>query len=258
MKNYSLLLSFLLFIFVQNSNAQNNKNYSYEYTSVQLDSSFSKQANPELEKYLHKVDKKMSKQIDIVIGRTESVLASYRALSPLSNLLTDLLYQYGNHYLQSHFQDSADLALLNFGGIRQPLPKGDITIRDVYNTLSFDNTVVIMYLKGSDLKKIIGKMREKTVQPFSHLQIVFKQQAPATMLIDGKEIDSNRIYKLVTIDFIATGGDDIIEKNIVCDHSIKTNIQLRNAVIEEIKKETAQNRPLIPTMDDRIIIMPQY
>ena len=49
----------------------------------------------------------------------------------------------------------ADIAINNGGGVRAPLKKGVITVGDMYTILPFDNTIVTMDMKGSDIIKVL-------------------------------------------------------------------------------------------------------
>ena len=51
---------------------------------------------------------------------------------------------------------NAEVGICNVGGIRSAIGAGDITYSDIYTVLPFDNTVFIIKIKGSDLKKAIN------------------------------------------------------------------------------------------------------
>ena len=57
------------------------------------------------------------------------------------------------NYLATYYD--CDLVILNRGGIRSTLPKGDVTIGKIYEIYPFDNELVIAELKGYELKNIL-------------------------------------------------------------------------------------------------------
>ncbi|XSZ47513.1 5'-nucleotidase C-terminal domain-containing protein [Francisella noatunensis] len=57
-------------------------------------------------------------------------------------------------------QTASDLALVNSHGVRRSLPQGDITYGMIYETMPFDNMVVTLDIKGSDLLKLIEHRRQ--------------------------------------------------------------------------------------------------
>ncbi|MBS5884840.1 5'-nucleotidase C-terminal domain-containing protein [Clostridium sp.] len=109
-----------------------------------------------------------------------------------------------------------DIAITNGGGVRAPLSAGVLTIGDLYTILPFDNTLVTMELKGSDVKAAI----EHGIMPanfgwgqFSGIKVWYDKDAPAgeritsIRLADGTPLDMDKYYTVVVNDFMATGGD---------------------------------------------------
>lgn len=89
---------------------------------------------------------------------------------------------------------NVDIAIANGGGIRRGLSKGTVTKEQVMTMLPFDNHLVVMEIKGSDLIPAFEVMKKRGLDSYS---------AP----FDWKSIDPDRTYTLVTIDYLAMGGD---------------------------------------------------
>jgi len=69
----------------------------------------------------------------------------------------------GNHLANAILQQtSADVAVYNFGGIRDTIDSGFITYRDLYRTEPFFNFVATVDLKGSDVVSVIGSNFDAT------------------------------------------------------------------------------------------------
>ncbi|MFW7395087.1 5'-nucleotidase C-terminal domain-containing protein, partial [Vagococcus fluvialis] len=68
----------------------------------------------------------------------------------LGNLLADGIY----HYAQTGFSKPADFSIINGGGIRANLEKGDITKGDVITVLPFGNIISQVEIKGADIYKM--------------------------------------------------------------------------------------------------------
>ncbi len=49
----------------------------------------------------------------------------------------------------------ADMAFHNGGGIRANIPRGKITLEQIYTLLPFDNTLVVMDLTGEQVRQIL-------------------------------------------------------------------------------------------------------
>lgn len=108
------------------------------------------------------------------------------------------------------------IGITNGGGLRTSIAAGKITMGNLYEVMPFDNTLVKMNLKGSDLKRVIenGIMNTSVgwVQ-VSGIKVYYDKDAKAgsritaMFLEDGTPIDMNKSYSVVTNDFMATGGD---------------------------------------------------
>ena len=113
----------------------------------------------------------------------------------------------------------------------------------LYELMPFDNTLVTMEVKGSDLKKLIengignDKIGWVTI---SGLKVKYDLKQPFgdriydIKLSDGKKIDMNKYYTLVTNDFMAEGGDNFDFTN--AKNKIDTNLPIRDSIIKELKE----------------------
>ncbi|MES2957804.1 MAG: bifunctional UDP-sugar hydrolase/5'-nucleotidase UshA [Pseudomonadota bacterium] len=106
----------------------------------------------------------------------------------------------------------ADLAIMNAGGVRDSLPEGRLTYRDVLKVQPFGNQVSLVRLSGAELLKYLEAVAKMT--PGSG---AFPQTAGVQMLIEanvlkeakvgGQPIDARREYRLAINNFTAGGGD---------------------------------------------------
>ena len=244
----------IIFTFIFNLHAQNN-NYNYQYEVVKMDSTFDKNADVPIETYINHLKQEKDIKMDEIIGVSKSVLTSYSPASPLSNLLVDMLFEWGNQYLESKKMAQADMALLNFGGIRAPLPQGNVTVGDIFKIAPFDNTVTFVYIKGSELKKMFDTFSERKNTPMANVKITYYFNRIKSLTIGDNPLDPDKIYTIVTINFLALGGDGLIN-NMNIESVTYLEKQVRDVYIEEIKKKTAQGLEIESKMDRRIYIEP--
>lgn len=106
----------------------------------------------------------------------------------------------------------ADVALVNSGGVRDSLPAGPISYRDVLKVQPFSNTVAVVTLPGSELLTYLQAAAKMTPGSGAfpqtagvQMRIVGGQLAEAR--IGGQPIDAKRSYRLTITNFTATGGD---------------------------------------------------
>ncbi|MBP5650943.1 MAG: 5'-nucleotidase C-terminal domain-containing protein [Bacteroidales bacterium] len=252
LKKISLLfIALVLFLFCQ---AQDK---SFDYKLKAVDGNCSSYNNPQLQKELDKEKKKLEKKTSVVIGYCPEDMVSEMPQSPLSNFLTDILVDIANEYCQQHHKEAVDFSLLNFGGIRSSLRAGNITVGNLFEIAPFENTLVIANIKGSELLKIFRRFKVKKCEPYSQqVSIQYVGDYFHKALIHGKEIDNDKIYRVVTLDFILTGGDKILE-GVEILSSESTNITVRDAYIKQIRKMTAEGKVITGKFDERMSIMPQ-
>jgi len=220
-----------------------------------MDSTYDTGADLTMETYLHYLKQEKDKTMNQSIGISKEALTSFSPMSPLSNLLVDMLFDWGNNYLVSNKKEKADLALLNFGGIRAALPQGSITLGDIYQIIPFDNSVTFVSLKGSELRKMFNTFTERRNAPLANVQTIYSTGRLNSFTIGGVPLENDKVYTIVTINFLASGRDDFL-KNLSFESTLHLEKLLRDVFIEEIRKKTALGVEIEGIRDQRVIIRP--
>lgn len=130
-----------------------------------------------------------------------------------------------------------DLAIVNSGGLRQSIPKGEITRNLIYSVLPFDNRILVVRIKGSALlenlaleEAIVAGARDKGGGNW-----VFD---------DGRPIDRDATYSVATVDFLYFGGAGFtFQKH--DPHARETGLDWREPVVAWTKKQrSSAQQPL--------------
>lgn len=153
------------------------------------------------------VDKRLDNRID---SETAAILYPYRqGVDSLKTMKIGRLAQeftVGSQLLLNWVADAmrdmgsrltdrtVDVAIVNKGGIRRGLPAGHITKEMIMTMLPFDNKLVVMQLTGRDLMASIDVMKGRGGDGISGG-------------VDISSIDPDKTYTVVTIDYLAQGGD---------------------------------------------------
>ena len=148
------------------------------------------------------------RRMGVVVGSLSAPLM--RGLNPYvssasGNLVTDVMREH----------TGATVALHNRGGLRADLPAGQVTRRDLFRVLPFENPVVRMDLTGSPL----AKLRRRSVEGHGHsglevsgvtLYLLPGDKRPklGKIMVGRKDLVSGETYRVVTNSFLAAGGDD--------------------------------------------------
>lgn len=140
-----------------------------------------------------------------------------------------------------------DLGLLNVGGIRHDMSKGDVTEGEILETFPFDNRLTLIEVKGSDLLEALQMAARKGGEGVSDDVIVLidDDNNVKSVLIDETPLDPERLYYVATIDYVANGNDDFTSlknaRKIWTDEGM-----MDNAMLRYIKHFTDQGRPVAP------------
>ena len=106
----------------------------------------------------------------------------------------------------------ADLAVMNSGGIRDSLPAGRITYRDILKVQPFGNQVSVVRLTGAELLQWLAAAARMSPGAGGYPQAAgLRMRIEAGELreahVQGQPIDPRREYRLALNNFTATGGD---------------------------------------------------
>ncbi len=135
------------------------------------------------------------------------------------------------------------IAMTNGGGLRIPVPAGEITAGILYEVMPFDNTLYTMKLSGADIKANVehGIMNDDIgwIQ-IAGVRVTYNSEAEAgnritsMVLEDGTVVEMDKYYTVVTNDFMFTGGDKYDFKN--SKDGLDTFIPIRDALMEAVEK----------------------
>jgi len=168
------------------------------------------------------------------------------------NLMADIVMSEANPIFKSRTGQNIDFVILNFGGIRSIISKGKVSERTAYEVMPFDNSIVVVALKGKSVRDLISFLiNAKRPNPIAGIQIILNKNGKLQDLnIQGKPFDENKKYYIATSDYLAKGGDDM---GFFSDglNSVDLNYMIRNAMIDYFKKIDT----LRAEVDDRFIII---
>ena len=150
---------------------------------------------------------------------------------------------------------AADFAFSNLGGIRDEIPAGPITPRQVFRVLPFGNRLTIIEVDGRLLKEIL----EYRVSDDHHGlyiaggRVVYSKTRPdydrlVKLEIGGEPWSPDRTYRIVTTDFLAAGNAGLyMLPTIPNEKKITTSTTDMEAVVRYIRRHT----PIDITTDGR-------
>ena len=168
----------------------------------------------------------------------------------LGNLMADVVYEQANPIFKSRTGKDIDFLLLNHGGMRAIISKGDVTTRTAYQLMPFENAIVVADLKGEQVKELLEYLaRNKRAHPIANLKVELDTNSNLSKVtVNGKPIDYGKNYFVCTNDYLANGGDrmNFFKTN---DSLYVLDYKIRNALIDYLKKTDTLN----PILDNRFI-----
>ena len=93
------------------------------------------------------------------------------------------------------------VAILNTGGLRSSLNKGELTVGDFYKLMPFDNEVVWVKLPSSALAEIVDYYHSKGGDPISNAII------DDNGLVFSSQVKEVKEFWVITSDYLMNGGD---------------------------------------------------
>lgn len=238
-----------------NINVLNNEMIGLNFAHIFLTENL--ESDPVVEDIIGKYRSQLDEKMKAVVGESSVALDGERGTvrmkeSNLANLIADSLLDIAD----------ADIALQNGGGVRASIDEGPITMNEVYSVLPFDNTVVVVEATG----ETIWKTLEHGVSWYPGAAGGFLQVAGVTytfdaskevgsrvteVLVDGKPIDMDKIYKVVANDFLTGGGDNFTMLKDEATEILRTKLYLRDVFVEYLMKV----KTVSPELEGRITVL---
>jgi 2',3'-cyclic-nucleotide 2'-phosphodiesterase (5'-nucleotidase family) len=192
----------------------------------------------------------IQKEFARVVAETSVDLIRYHQReSNVGNLISDAIRESTN----------ADVAFMNSGGIRSNIPRGKITMEQVFTLLPFDNELVTMHLKGKHILRVLEQSAklERGILQVSGIKMRYDLSEPAgsriqDVYIGNRHLDREKMYTVTTVDFLADGGDAY--SAFKHGKSIVYGMPVRDVFVSYLKKRS----PVAPRIEERIIINTEW
>jgi 5'-nucleotidase/UDP-sugar diphosphatase len=145
--------------------------------------------------------------LDVQVGESDGVLNGNR--NDVRSKPTNMGVFIASVMMQ---KAKADLAIMNSGGIRDSMPAGKLSYKDVLKVQPFGNQLVSVDLKGNELLNYLNAAAKMSpgsgaFPQFAGVNLVIAGGAVQSATIKGVAIDPAKTYRLAINSFQANGGD---------------------------------------------------
>jgi 2',3'-cyclic-nucleotide 2'-phosphodiesterase (5'-nucleotidase family) len=220
------------------------KNFAVNAQTGAIDSAIEKFIKP----YHDSIEHDMSKLVAV----SATPLMKGKPESKLTNLVADLVLDFGVRYCKKQNQDIYPVAsYVNYGGLRASLPQGNITVGNIFEVMPFENEVVLLKVTGKAIREMADRIAGRGGEGVAGLKIGIKNDQAKTLLIDGQVADDAATYWIVTNDYIANGGDQMTMLSNPVER-INTGERIRNVIISGLREKYWKEGDLNIQEDRRI------
>ncbi|TAF78525.1 MAG: hypothetical protein EAZ51_09310, partial [Sphingobacteriales bacterium] len=168
----------------------------------------------------------------------------------LNNFFADALYQSAKAA-----NINFDIVFTNYGGLRLPLPKGNIYRYKIFELMPFENYFVSLKLDGNSTQKFFDFMADKGGEPIAGASYTISNHKAINIFIHNKPFDNTQYYTILTSDYMANGGDKGAVFYLGKDKK-EYPILLRNAVLKYLENQKKAGKNLNPVLDGRVKVLP--
>lgn len=197
-------------------------------------------------------DKEMSRLVDSLAGESEKGLSEVVGIAEAFLPRGDATVNRVGHITCDAMIEAtgADVSITNMGGVRAEISAGEITKREVFEVMPFDNKVVVVPVSGQAVVEIVKRMAGKYAGALiGGIKVVYDSENGiiVEMSIGGAKVDSSATYQFATTDYVYYSYG-VPQFEAVPKANVKfTGMLLRDAIAHWI----TEHSPVKPNVDDR-------
>lgn len=245
---YTLLITCYLLALSCKTNfipaSSETRNISVSSIDNQLDSQVVRMYLP----YKNTLEKDMGRVISI----SEKEMIKQKPESFLTNFLADLLLNEAKIEVKANnLLINPSISYFNYGGIRSFLPKGEITVGNIFELMPFENEMVYLQLSGAQVHEFLNQVAEKGGDSIGGVRFVISNGKAKNIWVNGVKLNTDENYWVATNDYIAEGGDGL---TVFTQRSkiINSEKKIRDLIISYLEAQNKKGEKLRVELDGRI------
>lgn len=240
-KYYTVLKHFVLILtlFVSSYSSYSQEIVNTIIEGKQININESAEAKSEYNTLIAPYRDRINKDLDATLAFCPETLDKSKGQfqSNIGDFIADIVLEKTNPVFKKREKKDIDLCILNHGGIRAVMPKGDVSSRTAYEIMPFENSAVVIALKGEQIEEFVNFfIAEKKPHPISGLSFTITAAKKAKNIkVKNQPLILDKTYYVVTNDYLANGGDkmDFFKKG---TRTYDLEYKLRNILIDYLKE----------------------
>ncbi|MFM2206070.1 MAG: hypothetical protein RL213_45 [Bacteroidota bacterium] len=197
--------------------------------------------------------KVLTERMSEVLCRSETLMEKGLPEGALGNFVADVCLQEGNTRLLEMKEAPADFIILNNGGLRKPLPKGNITLGHIYEVMPFENRLEVLTCDGKLTAQLCEFISAMGGTPVSGISFIIDKSSgkPQDITVGGMPLDTLKNYRVFTADYLANGGDhfELFKRSAA---RLNTELLIRDALIDYARDKGNKGETINARTDGRI------
>jgi 2',3'-cyclic-nucleotide 2'-phosphodiesterase (5'-nucleotidase family) len=109
--------------------------------------------------------------------------------------------------------------------------------------MPFENEMVVLSLSGEKMQDLFNYIAATGGVPVSNIKLGIRDARAHSIKINKEEFDINKSYKVLTSDYLSTGGDKM---------NFFIKYRIRDALIDEMRIQGSLGKKLVVNLDGRI------
>lgn len=197
--------------------------------------------------HLAPIKAELEREMNVEIGYAPEAMWVGSPECPMLNWATDRLWEAAKQY----YDGPVDIAIANMGGMRCSWDAGPVTKEMVFELMPFDNQLVVLTLKGSDIIALCESFARYGAQGVAGMRVKIVDNQLADVQIGGKAVDPNATYTVATSDYLSGGADHM---EALKNYSERWNSDL---LIRDLYLQAVKDQHLVGAdVDGRMTILP--
>jgi 5'-nucleotidase / UDP-sugar diphosphatase len=204
-------------------------------------------SDPKVKALADEIAKAQGTMLDVKVGATAVALEGKREIVRVSETNLGKLIANG-----MRDATGADVAFINGGGIRDSIPAGDITKRQLFTVQPFGNLIWTTTVKGSEfdaiLENSVGKLpaADGRFAHWANLTYTLDATKPvgdraSNVKVGGVPVDPNKDYVLALLNFEFNGGDEYTMFKGKAYKEFPSDAEMTMAYLKKLGTVTADN-----------------
>ena len=196
-----------------------------------VDSTYNAMQDTQYLQSLAPIKEDLEKQLGAPIGYAPEALTVNRPECTMLNWACDALLAIA----QKHCPNPVDMAVVNIGSMRCEWAAGEITFRNVFELMPFDNELVVLTLTGEEIHRLCEIVATNNGEGMAGLRLKARNGKVLQVEINGKSLEKDKTYTVATSDYLSQGNDGMLPlKNYIKYWNSEEKI--RDLYIEYIKQ----------------------